>query len=208
MADKQAIISEVFKKSGDVDDNKSLYKKAREKDINIEWKDILEWRRKRQKQGYKGYNSYIAKLPREQYHINIAYMEGMMKDIRKEKDPDNWEQIKTLEWKLCFLCIDIFSKKVFTRAQRTNTQAECRTSTAKAFDTMGVPKQIYTDRGNEFQGMSDFLKENRIEHIQTRTHAVFAERYIRFLKGRLDEKIDNVEDALRWQMDDRAYQIL
>ena len=58
----------------------------------------------------------------------------------------------------------------------------------KAFNEMGVPKQIYT----EFQGISEFLKENGIDHMQTRTHAVFAERFVRFMKGRLDEKIDNV----------------
>jgi len=54
MADKQAIIADVFKKSMDVDDNKSLYRKAREKDLSIEWKDILEFKRRKQKQGYKG----------------------------------------------------------------------------------------------------------------------------------------------------------
>ena len=63
MVDKQAIISEVFKKSAELDDNKSLYRKAREKDLSIEWKDMLEWKRRRQKQGYKGYNSYMANLP-------------------------------------------------------------------------------------------------------------------------------------------------
>ena len=64
MADKQAIIADVFKWSRNVDDNKSLYRKARERDISIEWKDILEFKRRKQKQGYKGYNSYIANLPR------------------------------------------------------------------------------------------------------------------------------------------------
>ena len=36
MTNKQAIIADVFKKSMDVDDNKSLYRKAREKDLSIE----------------------------------------------------------------------------------------------------------------------------------------------------------------------------
>ncbi len=198
MADKQAIIADVFKKSMDVDDNKSLYRKAREKDLSIEWKDILEFKRRKQKQGYKGYNSYIANLPREQYHIDVAYIQGMMKDIMQEKDRGNWQQIQDLAFPFCFICMDVFSKRVFTRAQKANNQAEAKESMAKAFNDMGVPKQIYTDRGTEFQGMSEFLKENGIDHIQTRTHAVFAERFIRFMKGRLDEKIDNVEDALRW----------
>ena len=67
-----------------------------------------------------------------------------------------------------------------------------------AFNDMGVPKQIYTDRGVEFVGFKNFLEENRVEHLQTRTHAVFAERFIRFMKAQMDIKIDNVEDAKRW----------
>ena len=46
--------------------------------------------------------------------------------------------------------------------------------------------------------MQTFLEENRVEHLQTRTHAVFAERFIRFMKGQMDIKIDNTEDAMRW----------
>ena len=89
-----------------------------------------------------------------------------------------------MEWGFCFICVDVFSKKVFTRAQRKNNQEECRVSMIEAFNEMGVPKQTYTDRGTEFNGHSAFLEENRVEHIFTRTHAVFAERFIRSMKAR------------------------
>ena len=42
------------------------------------------------------------------------------------------------------------------------------------------------------------LKEQKVEHIFTRTHAVFAERLIRFMKHHMDLKIRNLEDATRW----------
>ena len=196
--EKQKLIADILKNSTEVENIRTLYKKAYARDNSIEWKDVQKFWRARQKFGYKGYNSYVANLPREQYHIDIAYMERMMRDIMQEKDPENWEEIKKLELKFCFICIDVFSKRVFTRAQRTNNQPECRKSMVEAFNQMGVPKQIYTDRGKEFEGHEAFLEENRVEHILTRTHAVFAERFIRFMKAQMDIKIDKVEDALRW----------
>jgi transposase InsO family protein len=168
---KQKLIADILKKSLEVENLRTLYKKAYAANKAIEWKDVQKFWRKRQKFGYKGYNSFVANLPRQQYHIDIAYMQGMMKDIMQEKDPEHWEETKHMEWRFCFICVDAFSKRVFTKAQKNNTQEDAKKSLVEAFNDMGIPKQIYTDRGTEFQGMQAFLEENRVEHIQTRTHA-------------------------------------
>jgi hypothetical protein len=159
---------------------------------------VAKFWRARQKFGYKGYNSFVANLPNEQYHMDMAYMQPMMKDIMEEKDPENLDKLKGMEWKYCFICIDVFSKRVFTKAQKSLKQEETRKSIVEAFNEMGVPKQVYTDQGAEFYGHDALYKETRVEHITTRTHAVFAERFIRFLKTQLDVKIDKAEDAARW----------
>jgi hypothetical protein len=135
-------------------------------------------------------------------------MEGMMRDIIlqreedkpiDEQDPDKVKkETKEMPYRFCFICVDAFSKKVFTRAQKANNNAECLESTIKAFNEMGIPKQVYTDRGTEMYGLDAMLKEQRVEHIFTRTHAVFAERFIRFMKHHMDLKIRTLEDATRW----------
>ena len=205
---KQKLIEDVLTKSIEVLNARSLYKKAYEADNSIEWKDVAKFWRSRQKFGYKGYNSYVANFPREQYHIDIAYMEGMMRDIMLQReedkpidqqDPDKVKaEVKAMPFKFCYICIDVFSKKVFTKAQKANNQEECLKSTVAAFNELGIPRQIYTDRGTEFNGLKALLEQERIENIQTRTHAVFAERFIRFMKNHMDIKIRNLEDATRW----------
>jgi len=132
----------------------------------------------------------------------------MMKDImlQREEDKPEAEQdpekvkdaISKMNWKRCYICIDVFSKMVFARPQKTNTKEETLESTVKAFNQMGIPKTIYTDRGSEFNGLKPLLDQERVEHIYTRTHAVFAERFIRFMKNHLDIKIRKLDDALLW----------
>ena len=207
-AAKQKLIEDTFTNSLDVLNARSLYKKVYAINPAVAFKDVAKFWRSRQKFRYKGYNSYVANLPREQYHLDIAFLEGMMKDIilqreedkaTEEQDPDKIvKALKDMPYKFCFVCVDAFSKKVFTRAQKANNNAECLESTVKAFNEMGIPKQVYTDRGSEMYGLDSMLKEQRVEHIFTRTHAVFAERFIRFMKHHMDLKIRNLEDAMRW----------
>jgi hypothetical protein len=71
-------------------------------------------------------------------------MEGMMRDIMLQReedkpidqqDPDKVkEEVKKMPWKFCYICIDVFSKKVFTKAQKANNQEECLKSTVAAFN--------------------------------------------------------------------------
>ena len=173
---KMDVISQVPRNSMDLDDNKSLYQKARQIDNSIMWKDILEWKRRRQKSPMKGFNSYVANLPREQYQMDLAHIQPMMKSIMEDKDPEHVEQAMNIPYKFCFICVDVFSKRVFAKAQKTGNQAETKQSVIDAFNQMGIPKQIYTDRGTELQASGPLLKENNVEHIQTRAHAAFAKR--------------------------------
>jgi hypothetical protein len=131
-----------------------------------------------------------------------------MRDIMLQKEEDKpidqqdsdkvKEEVRKMPFKFCYICIDVFSKKVFTKAQKANNQEECLKSTVAAFNELGIPRQICTDRGTEFNGLKALLEQERIENIQTRTHAVFAERFIRFMKNHMDIKIRNLEDATRW----------
>ena len=136
---KMDVISQAFRTSIDLDDNKSLYKKAHKLDNSIMWKDILEWKRRRQKSPMKGFNSYVANLPREQYQLDLAHMQPMMKAIMEDKDPDHIREALDIPFKFCFICVDVFSKRVFAKAQKTGQQEETKQSVIAAFNEMGVP---------------------------------------------------------------------
>ena len=93
---KMDVISQVQRNSMDLDDNKSLYQKARQIDNSIMWKDIREWKRRRQKSPIKGFNSYVAHSSREQYQMVLAHIQPMMKSIMEDRDPEHIEQAMSI----------------------------------------------------------------------------------------------------------------
>jgi transposase InsO family protein len=58
---------------------------------------------------------------------------------------------------------------------------------------MGKPKQIYSDPDASLSSrdVRAYLKDEGIEHIQTREHAPIAERTIRTLKSLLDKRMED-----------------
>ncbi len=86
--EKLKLIEDTFTNAIEVLSVRSLYKKGYGINPAIAFKDVAKFWRSRQKFGYKGYNSFVANLPREQYHLDIAFMEGMMKDIMLQREED------------------------------------------------------------------------------------------------------------------------
>ena len=51
---------------------------------------------------------------------------------------------------------------------------------------MGFPREVYTDEGSEFKGkFTEYVKQEHFVHTTTKTHARFAERFIRWVKMQL-----------------------
>ena len=56
----------------------------------------------------------------------------------------------------------------------------------KAIYVMGPPTEVYTDDGGEFKSVfTEYLKAQGVKQIVTRRHAMFAERFTRYLRIRL-----------------------
>ena len=170
---------------------------------------------------YTGYNSYTASLPREQYHVDIAYMSkaktkeeakkmgGFLPEDegRKEEniEDDNVEEVEPEAPKgkkglknipmlygfhpKAFICVDVFSKKVSVTGIDGTTPEEALKGMVKAIEQLGPPKEVFTDDGGEFKGQfAAYLKEQGIQHIVTRNHAMFAERFTRYLRWHLHDR--------------------
>ena len=55
----------------------SLYSQAKEQDETITLEEVRKWLRQqpnKQRKGYRGFNSYVANFPRDEYQIDIADM--------------------------------------------------------------------------------------------------------------------------------------
>ena len=81
------------------------------------------------------------------------------------------------------------AKKVFVLPVDNTTAAEAVKGMQAAIMEMGPPKEVYTDDGGEFKGaFARYLDEQQIEHLVTRRHAMFAERFTRYLRWHLNRQ--------------------
>lgn len=86
--------------------------------------------------------------------------------------------------------IDCFSKKVSVQLLKSKTSEEVLSGFQKAFDILGEPEKLQTDKGREFfnRHVSSFLKELRIQHFTSENDDIkcsIVERFIRTLKSRI-----------------------
>ena len=66
------------------------------------------------------------------------------------------------------------------------TQQDAVAGMKKAVQQLGPPKEVYSDDGGEFKGeFPKYLEAQGIKHIVTRRHAMFAERFTRYLRMHL-----------------------
>merc|ERR1711906_92207 len=79
--------------------------------------------------------------------------------------------------------------------------AELIRSLKLIFQSIGKPKQLYSDEEGGFRSSEfiRFLNQNDIKHIQTSTHAATAERFIRTFKDNLYRRLDALkQDKSKW----------
>jgi hypothetical protein len=92
------------------------------------------------------------------------------------------------EFEKAFICIDVFSKKASVTAIHGANAEDATKGMQHAINRMGPPKEVFTDDGAEFKSkFAAYLKEQGIQHIVTRNHAMFAERFTRYLRWHLHD---------------------
>ena len=85
----------------------------------------------------------------------------------------------------------IFSKFGHAVPFKSTTAEATATALKEILDVIGIPKFIYTDNGSEFLGATaKLMKDNSIEHQTTLSHANFAERFIRTLKNKINDRVE------------------
>ena len=181
--DKDKIISQVYNDPLGFGSNHSTLKDARKLDPSITLQDIQKWKQDNieRKTQLKGYNSFVASKPYEEYQVDLFFMNDL---------PDQ-------EYNLGLLMVDIFTKYTEVIPLKDKTEGSLLSGLMEGFNKMGhKPQTVYSDDepGLSSKYTKQFFQENNIRFLTTRTHAAFAERQIRTIKDMLRKRLNQSED--------------
>ena len=168
-----------------------LYRQAKEERVTIHLDDVKQFLAKqpnKQRKAYKGAgNSYVANYARDQFQIDIGDMVELQNTVKQKR--------------YILAIVDIFSKYGMAFVLDNKTSEECYKAIKKTFNTMGIPRSVYTDEGSEFKGkVKELFDGEGIKHVTTVTHAHNVERFLRTIKNGIHERVrfnkSNWEDML------------
>ena len=121
----------------------------------------------------KTYNRFVSQGARFEYGIDIMYMES------------NYATSDTLYG---LVAIDNFTKISRAIPIKNRTPAEIIIGLKGIFESMGKPKQLYSDEESSMRSskMNRFLNDTGVKSTQTTTHAHTVGRAIRTFKDNLN----------------------
>lgn len=159
---------------------KETLAEARKKDRNITLKDVKDFIDKHveQKRQLRGYNSFIAHGPKEEYQVDLLFMPK--KDFPKETFIGG------------VIAIDIFTKFIVVVPIKSKTIPEILAAIKEILGKMGKPKTIYSDNEGAWSAgteISKYFQDENIRHIITLSHPAFSERVIRTIKGQIYKRV-------------------
>ena len=99
------------------------------------------------------------------------------------------------------LAVDIFTKQVEVVPMMLKDQDNIVASFYELFKKLGGnPKMVYSDNDTAIDApiVQQWVKDQNIKHITTRTHAAQAERQIRTFKDMLEKIMENNPDNKLW----------
>jgi hypothetical protein len=183
--------------------NKGKDKKDKTK-INIE--QVRQWflENKHTLKKKKAFNSYVAPEPLHEIQIDMLHYKykqpdrdlvaGKVKRARPGFRVDRPGMRTAAEDRppYAVMAIDSFTKKMHVEPMTLNAGKDWREALDKVVAAIGKPKVMYSDPdsalgGNEMKG---WFTRNNIRNVISKQHASIAERGIRYLKNRLDAKLE------------------
>ena len=170
----QDVISEVYESNFGT--AYGTYKDAIKKGSSIRLQDVKGYLAKRGdtqvKSKPKGSNSFVSPGAKFEVEINIVCILAR----------DSGEGVR-----YGLVAIDNFTKIAEVTPIKNRQPTELISALKSIFQSMGEPKQLYSDEESSFRAkvFFRFINENDIKHIQTSTHAPSAERFIRTFKDNL-----------------------
>ncbi len=162
------------------------YKEARKKDKTITMQDVKEFigKHSEQKKQLRGYNSFIAQGPKEEYQVDLFFMP--QKDFPKETFIGG------------VIAIDIFTKFISIVPIKSKTIPEILVAIKQIINNMGKSKTVYSDNEGAWSAgteISNWFKDEHIKHIITLSHPAFSERAIRTIKGQIYKRVQPPTDT-------------
>ena len=177
---KDEILSFIYLDPAGYGSAAETYKDARKKDKTITMQDVKEFIAKHQdqKKQLRGYNSFIAHGPKEEYQVDLFFMPK--KDFPTETFIGG------------VIAIDIFTKFIAIVPIKTKTIPEILEAIKEILKKMGKPQTIYSDNEGAWSAgteISKYFKDEGIRHIITLSHPAFSERVIRTIKNQIYKRV-------------------
>ena len=124
-------------------------------------------------------NSFIPLFPLQEFQVDLIYLDDPNLNLHK--------------YGLC--AIDAFTKKATIELLKTKTMTEVADAMQRVFDTMGVPKMVYSDEGSEFIGSAfkKLLSDNDVELVLALNHATMIERFNRTIKEMMSKYLQSTK---------------
>ena len=177
--DKDNLIKKVYFDPSGYGSMANTLADARKKDKSITIDDVKAWFGKNieRKVGYKGYNSFIAEKPYEEFQADLFFITG-----------------EDLEYKVALLLVDAFSKYCVVIPLKSKLTLDVLQGFKDGIEKMkGKPATVYSDNEGAFVSneVQKYFKDNNIRSLTTLTHAPIAERTIRTIKNMIDKRQDH-----------------
>ena len=196
MDNKNAIISKIYFDKSGYGSIKTTFEDARKKDNSITIEDVKQFFNEKvnKKTQLKGYNSFVAPYAYYEFQFDLFFIQ----DLENQKN------------KVGAIMIDIFTKYMWVVAIKSKNEGDVASALIECMNKIGKkPEILYTDdeRSLNSSAIQQYLSENNIKHLITRSHAWFAERAIRTFKEMLYKRIESSKDKnVQWT--DFIYEIL
>ena len=186
MEEKNKVIAKVYYDPSGYASIKQTLLDARKIDKTITYDNVKDWFDKNltKKTQLKGYISFISSKPYEEFQCDLFFMN----DLEDQK------------YKIGVLLVDIFTKYTTIVPIKSKQESDVLAGLIEGFNNMGGKcKTLYSDDepSSSSKYVVQYLNENNIRHLISRTHAAVAERQIRTMKDMIYKRLEH-SDEKQW----------
>ena len=188
MDSKQEIIKKIYYDPSGHGSLKTTLEDARQVDKTITINDVKEFFKNNieKKTQLKGMNSFVAPHAYYEYQLDLFFIN----DLENQKN------------RIGMAMIDIFTKYASVVPIASKGEGDVAAGVLECLNQMGhKPEIIYSDDETSLStvAIQKYFKDHNIDHVITRSHAWFIERFIRTFKDMLYKRIEtSKEENVQW----------
>ena len=167
---------------------------------------MRSYRNVENKKTERGYNSWVAHRPNEEYQIDLMFIKDLIvpkKVVKGHQLPGRYAPIELREKteydplpdssKPLMVFCDVFSRRIWIEPMESTTRNDIVEALRQGFGKMGGKPEIlysYREGGLTSKEALKFLEGQNIKIIFTRHHAAFGERQIRTVKDMILKRVE------------------